>query len=313
MEMTMQQNLPFETRLNLPIGDAPKLDSILEKRANLGEVSIMQPLGPEEIIWHADYFQLNQTSLFRNLGEAGQIRILRMLNMEVLTEIFFIERCGMYYAAKMGLLSESAKERAMFGIMSGDEGLHYLWVSSICGPMDPNSYKDQAFLKFLDDVLLEEDKNILIAVIQVILEGWGLRHYRKLADYSQHAKATAALKQIIKDEAYHHGAGLILFDTEKQTPPKDQRLTAILKEFFDMIRCGPQTVLASVEREVGTLNQSQRMEFFENIQGYESAQDNLTFLKNLVQSTKISKSILSVLEETDRFTPFNMRDFADFI
>jgi hypothetical protein len=309
----MQQNLPFETRLNLPLGENSKLDTILEKRAHVGEVTVSAPLGPEELIWQADYFQLEQTVFFKNLNEAAQFRILKTLNMELLTEIFFIERCGMYYAAKMGLLAESAKERAMFGIMSGDESLHYLWVSSICGPMDPDAYKHQSFLKFLDAVLLEEDKNILIAVIQVILEGWGLRHYRKLADFSHHQNATTALRQIIKDEAYHHGAGLILFDAEKQTRQKDQRLTDILKEFFDMIRCGPQRVLASVENEVGRLNQNQRLVFFESLRGYESAQENLTFLKGLLQSTKISKSILSALDETNRFTPFTTREFADFI
>lgn len=189
----MQQTLPFETRLNLADLSEGKIVNLLEKQSDRHELKSSAPLGNEELIWQDDYFRLDQVPIFQNTTEQKKFNILKKLNHNILTEIYFIERCGMCFAAKMGLLAESAQERAVYGIMGADESLHYLWISSVTGPVDVNSFKTQPFLNFLDQVLMTEEKNILIAIIQVLLEGWGLRHYRILADKSHHQKTTAIL------------------------------------------------------------------------------------------------------------------------
>ena len=306
-----EQTLNFETRLGLPEFPLSKLDTILEKRAGDHPVSMPRGLGPEEIIWKSDFFHLQRSTFYNDLNENSRFQILRRLNQEILEEIIFIERCGMYYAAKMGLLSESIQERTMFGLVGADECQHYLWISALAGPVEPLSFRKQPFIKFLDEILFNEEKNILIAVIQVILEGWGLRHYRKLADGSHNPEATLVLKQIIKDEAYHHGAGLVLFNPEKQNIKSNFRLQEILEVFFDMIRCGPQRVLQQLENERGQLSKSERVQFFSEVKATEEAQNSLDFLKGLIQSTKIPRSILERLEAKSRFVPYSENQCAE--
>lgn len=307
----MQQHLHFETRLDLESSTSEKLQRLVNKSASDKNLISPMPLKEQELIWSSDYFGLNQVQLFQDLSEELKFRILKKLNQSVLTEIYFIERCGMYYAAKMALLAESIEERALYNMMSSEETLHYLWISEITGPIDALAFQDQPFLKFLNGILETEEKNVLIAVVQILLEGWGLRHYKKLAEYSLHSGATEIFSQIVKDEASHHGGGLILFDPAKQTAETHQRLTDILNYFFDLVRSGPQMICAVFQSELGVLTLQQKIQLFAELNAEEETQKNLNFLKSLLQTAKIPQETLDALESKECFKSFTVQKCAE--
>ena len=74
--------------------------------------------------WGAGYYGLDRVRLFAGAREAQRRAILEACGRALLEEAFFIEKCGIGYAAKMVLLAETSCERQLYGLIAGDEAAH---------------------------------------------------------------------------------------------------------------------------------------------------------------------------------------------
>ena len=61
---------------------------------------------PDRLLWPASFFGLDRVALYREASRVEQEAMLRGCNDGVLTELYFIEKSGMYFASKMALLAE---------------------------------------------------------------------------------------------------------------------------------------------------------------------------------------------------------------
>lgn len=260
-----------ESRLNTVLGNG--LKKILGDRAK----------DPAPLpLWKPDYFGLHTTKAFQNATEEQQLAIVSGSSQALLEEALYIEQSGMAYAAKMSIMADTIEERMLYGLFAADETTHYHQVRQFL-PDQGKGCEPSAFHTMLTSLIEEGDRESLVFIIQVILEGWGLTHYRSLASGCQSEAFSEILKGIVRDEARHHGSGVILC-RDRGLPEKSRDyVNDILSQFFYMVQLGPQSVMASVEQATGGLTRAQKIELFNELGGQEQSQERLDLLKGLMQ------------------------------
>ncbi|MDB9313967.1 ferritin-like domain-containing protein [Spirulina sp. CS-785/01] len=251
--------------------------------------------------WPARHFNLQQSQLFQNATADQQETILALTTQGLLEEAYFIEKAGVGYMAKMVMLSASTEERMLYALFSADETYHLAQIMRFL-PEKPVE-TDDAFLRFLADIVESEDKSLILFVLQVVLEGWGLSHYRSLAQDCTHPELAGVLTSFLQDESRHHATGVTLL---KQHPPSDWSMGVIIETlatFLQMIQVGPQRVVSAVEQGVGHLGYGQKVQLFEELDTETQSGVRLAKLRSLI-AKETSGKVVTALEERGLFTPF---------
>src|SRR5262245_61284587 len=300
--------LEMETRLfapDLPEGHGlyPVLASALRMRA-LPKKSADRPK------WPASYFGLEQVTIYRDSDEAEQRAILLGCSHNILAEIYYIEKCGMYFASKMCLLSESAQERMLYSLFAADEAVHFHWISSFAPAESGTDCKNSPFIQLIDEVLRKEDRTTLSYIVQVILEGWGISHYHALAKACLDAELAAVFENIIKDEGRHHASGLALFNGHPHSAEGLKRLTDLLAQLLLMVQAGPQMVVSQIERVKGRLSQAQKTRVFAELECEAGTMVRIKTLKSLIKTSTGAGAILRELERKGSFSPYTASECA---
>jgi hypothetical protein len=265
------QNSDVESRLHTVLGAG--LKKLLGDRAR----------DPAPVpLWLPKYFNLDKTKAFKNASEEQRANIISGSSQALLEEALYIEQSGMAYAAKMSIMADTIEERMLYGLFAADETTHYHQVRQFL-PEQGRSCEPSEFHSLLSSLIQEGDRESLVFVIQVVLEGWGLTHYRSLAQGCQSEEFTEVLKSILRDEARHHGSGVILCRDRGLPDASRDYVNQILTTFLYMVQLGPQSVLSAVEQATGGLTRSQKLELFNELDGTAQSQERLNLLKGLMQ------------------------------
>ncbi len=268
------------------------------------------PVETSNLYWSEDFFDLRRSSLYRSLSKAEQANILLTCNRDTLEEAFYIEKSGMAYAAKMSLLAENLEERSLYALFCADEASHLHSIHGYMG-FEPESPRKQPFLAVLDELVHHGSFNTLVYMVQIILEGWGLHHYRSLAADCQNAGLTQVLRGIIHDEAKHHGSGLVILPRKTWSQEDTDICFEILRNFLDIARIGPLALLRGIEQTTGRLSQDARIQLYQEWGGAERVAESLAPLKHLMFEHAKDRSMLSRIEAEGLLLPANVEVFAD--
>ncbi len=180
--------------------------------------------------WTADFFGLQRVSGFMESTEAVQAAVLERCGRGLLEEALFIEKSGVAFAAKMILLAQSTDERKLYAMFAADEAAHLDGISRFC-TADASAASDNPFLVLLSELIEGADRSTLQLIVQVVLEGWGLSHYRALRDGCTHAPLREVLASILADEAAHHASGVILLDGRALEGDAEAQIYAAMARF----------------------------------------------------------------------------------
>jgi rubrerythrin len=257
-----------------------------------------------QVFWRAGHFNLGKVSSFREASEAQQQLILDGCARNILAESFYIEKCGMYFSAKMSLLAKSAQERMLYSMFASDEAVHFHWITNFISPEAVRAFLQNPFIKLLEELLQKEERATLAYIVQVILEGWGIQHYHQLAKDCVDANLKKVFEAILKDEARHHASGLILFNEEKLTDKQIKNIVAILIRFFRMIQVGPQMIVSQIEQAKGRLSREQKTRVFEQLCCEAETAKKISTLQSLIKAAESADVILETLERAGSFKPF---------
>jgi rubrerythrin len=260
--------------------------------------------------WPATHFRLDRVSLFREAVDRDRAAILESCSRALMAESYYIEKCGMYFASKMSLMAESTQEQMLYSIFASDEAVHFHWISNYCARADVEAYLHNPFIEFLAELLEKESKPTLTYIVQVILEGWGINHYHALAKDCNDAGLAQVFEKIIRDEARHHGSGLILFDEQQLSADQIKIITDILKQFFKMVQIGPQMIVWQIERALGHLSRDQKTKIFEELNAEADTSGKIENLKSLIGSAGQSDAILTELERSRLLRPYTASECA---
>ncbi len=250
------------------------LSSALEKTMG-DESKISETFLP---YWNAEYFNLDRVKIFRESTPAEQSSILQLCNLGILEEAYFIEKAGVGYMAKMVLFAETTEERMLYALFGADEVSH---LSQIKRFLPTPKLSNNPFLNMLEDVVESDDKTVLLFVLQVVLEGWGLTHYRSIAQSCQHPQLSSVIRGFLQDESRHHATGVTLF--EKISSSKlSQDIVDILAIFLQMVQLGPQSVVTAIEKVKGDLSKVERINIFAELDTENHSGSRLKLLRSLM-------------------------------
>jgi len=120
---------------------------------------------------------------------------------------------------------------------------------------------------------------------------------------------TAALHDILKDEARHHGSGLVLFNQAAPTAAIRDLIVEVLVRFLGMVQAGPQATVAAVDEALGGLSRARRVGLFEDLGAEDHARGRLGLLRTLMGKAEAAP-IVHALEARGAFRPLRPEECA---
>lgn len=295
--------LEVDPGMDLPSLPEPhRLHALLRGRVPKRERDLSAPTSPHAH-WAAGYFGLDGVSLFRHAKSHQQQAALERCGRNLLEEAYFIEKAGISFAALMVLLGETIEERMLYATFASEEARHFEDVRTFLhGPLPERA--DGSFLTLLSDIIASADRTILQFTIQVVLEGWGLTHYRSLRDGCADPSLRQVLDGILLDEAGHHGSGRVLFGSTELEPDGLSRIEDALAPMLRMVQLGPQSVLSALDQTLGGMSRPQRVQVLEELEGPLHAQRRLHQIRQLMRFESL-RPLVENLESRRLFTPLS--------
>lgn len=222
------------------------------------------PCDPSRI-WREEFFGLHRTRYWLSANTASRETLVMRCASNVLREALGIEREAMDYCAKRVLAAEDAVEKKVYCLMAAEEARHYHWLDSLVSPLTTDLSPD-AFALFLKRLVAEGTPLAQSYLLQIILEGWGISHYRRLGAGSRDPVTARIMLGIARDEGLHYAAGAAHFDALLLTDNERDFIRGALAELCTMLACGPLAVLRETEVCAGGFGKSERMQTLENLQ-----------------------------------------------
>ena len=276
-----------------------KLNRILSSA--LGRKPTATTIEIESPPWGADCFGLAYSPLFNESPLLEQQHILQLASDSLLAESYAIEKAGVGYMAKMTLLAETTEERMLYSLFGADETAHLAQLMPLVSHLNLNSQEDP-FLRLLESLLEVADRSALMFVIQIVLEGWGLSHYRMLSKTCRDRALSKLFRSFVQAEAQHHGAGVVLFDTRRLSAASQGMIIETLATFLQMVQVGPQRVVAAIGQVKGGLTKAQRIRLFTELDTETHSDMRLKLLRSLI--TPVAPNIAEELARQGLFDPF---------
>ncbi len=289
---------------NLP--EQHRIHAVLHSRLPSSPKAQPMSLEAPHAYWPAEMFGLEHVSLYRHAEPHLQRATLEHCGRSLLEEAYFIEKAGISFAALMVLLGETIEERMMYATFAGEEARHFEGVRSFMHGAVPQR-ADGSFLALLSDIIGSTDRATLQFTIQVVLEGWGLTHYRVLRDGCLDADLKQLLDGILLDEAGHHGSGRVLFSANAVDERALSRIEDVIAPMLRMVQLGPQSVLSAVDQAHGGLRRTQRIRVFNELDGSRHAQTRLAQLRQLMRFQSL-RPLVDRLESRKLFSPLSPED-----
>jgi rubrerythrin len=277
------------------LGADHKIHGILHSALKRHGLNGLKPGAAPSGYWPAEHFGLNRVKAFQGATEAQKSEVLKLCSTALLEEAYYIEKGGMYYTAKMGLMAESTEERMIFNLFSAEETSHFQIISSCLEVNELDHFRSNPFLSMMSDICQNEGRTVLLYILQIVLEGWGIHHYHALAETCSDPYLKESFRMILKDEAKHHGSGLILFNENEASERDRATLKEILTHFFKMVQVGPQIIVGSLDRVIG-LTRQQRVKTFAELDCQAQTARKIQVLKDCIISANHSAEVIGHLE-----------------
>ncbi len=291
----MKKELEHSLFKDLKSNSKSGIEKILAKKINFGKKSDSN----YSSLWKESSFNLDKVSLYNGFNQAQQNQVLSNCAQSRLLESYAIEDAGMSYCAKMSLLAHSQSEQMLYSTFAQEEAIHLSFIQRF---IDPDNITNDSFISLLKEVVIHGSRRSLLLIMQIILEGWGLEHYKKMQQGAIDPELKEIFSLILIDEASHHGSGLVLFNTNNLTTNEYEYIKEVLAKFLYMVGCGPWALLNSIEQGCGHLNKRQKNMIYHEINGEQESMEKLNIIKKLLIKAGV-QDIADDLEKTNCFKP----------
>lgn len=300
----MRPRLPIEVGADLPhLPPEHRLQPLVTaysgRRGSLPPSDEDAPL--EGAYWPASFFGLQRVARFRAATEDEQRAVLRACAQGLLGEAYAVEKMGLAYCARLGLLADNAEERMYYAHVGADEAAHLRWIAPYVE--DRAAAVTGPFVDWVERLVGQRSRMPLVFLMQVMLEGWGLTHYRRLTVGCEAPALKARLRRVHRDEAAHHGGGRVLFDAGALDADELERLRDDLGAFLAMVRTGPQAVVAALGC-IGPMGLDEKAETFEVLDARGHSAERLALLRDLMTGHGLD-ALIADLARSDAFEPLD--------
>ena len=253
-----------------------------------------------ETLWSLDDLEVGQVNCLKEASPLVQQRIAYDLAYARFTEAYAIEKAGMSFAAKMSLLAPTLNEQKLYSLFAAEEARHFDFIDRSLG--HPDHLDTNPYIELLHHLILTGERSCLLLLVQVVLEGWGVEHYAKMANTCQQPEVRKALHGILADEAAHHGSGLSLFDIQQLNNRDLDYLEDKLSQFLQLVAVGPVSALAILTKHLGPFSSLQRKDILQELNATSETQRKLNLLKHLLHKAG-AEQLVERLEAKSAFVP----------
>ncbi len=287
--------------------DSPLYRMIASKTGNMSLPNL--DLLDYATLWSEHWWGLDSCPVFAKFSVEKRNEVLARCNQSLLTEAYFIEKSGLAYSAKMVLTAISTDEAQLFALIGADEAKHLAWIEPYLSA-DAKQLPRGHFLSFLSNLIEDYPPKLLVYLVQIILEGWGLDHYNRLAKNCAHSELSKIFAAILKDEALHHRSGSVLFDNAQLSRRDYSLIEDALQHYSLMVRVGPQGALSIVDGVAGGLSDSELHAVLVALRHQDETQRKLLLLRQLMNQSLVSQ-VVETLDEERCFLPVSLREAVD--
>ncbi|MFI5342621.1 MAG: ferritin-like domain-containing protein [Chlamydiales bacterium] len=289
------KQIRMENRLNNSHrGEEKKLNRIIDAYQKLQGKYKPYLDTKQSIFWNAEHFNLHKSSLFRQASNEQQCLILEKCSKNLLRESYFVEKSAFAYCAKMMLLAETTEIAQVYSMIANEEAIHLEWITPYID-IEERHRPEGEFFRFLSYLIEECDCNLLPYLVQIILEGWGIHHYKSLAKGCQNERLKSVFLDIVRDEALHQHTGEVVFNARQASSAQHFFIEESLKMFAQMGQAGPLDLLSAVDEVMGGISQVDRATLLKEIVARDGAMEKLALLKNLM----IQPGVESIVQKID--------------
>ncbi|HMX69217.1 ferritin-like domain-containing protein [Accumulibacter sp.] len=243
----------------------PTLESVCRRMARRRSTDLSaDPADDRRDTWNAAFFRLPYTRYWHSAKQVERDALLARCTANVLGEALGVEAQAMDYSAKRVLAADNLIEKQVYSLIAAEEARHHRWLSGL-QPTVVESGTPAAFAGLLARLVREASPLAQSYLLQIVLEGWGISHYRRLAAASLDAGATRLFAAIAQDEGLHYAAGIAHFDASRLTGAERAFIRIALAELCTLLACGPLAVLHEVERSAGGFAPVERAQAFADL------------------------------------------------
>lgn len=232
----------------------------------LSKLTVSQPAADiPKILWGEKRFGYEKSSHFQKLQAHQKEEILQKLTQLNLSLSYWIEKSGHNYGAKMILLSDTLQEKSLYALFAAEEAIHLREFQNFMSFEPEWETHQHPMLEFLSQVISEGEKPTLVFVVQVLLEGFGMGHYHSLKEDCLHPGLKETYTRILRDEAAHHGAGIILAPGSETSASTRDQIFEFTRSFIKSLQSASWP-LKIMEDVGGGLSAQEQKKFLEEIQ-----------------------------------------------
>lgn len=269
--------------VDLPsLGEHARLRAVLASASRAGPARV--PRGGAA--WGAAFYGLDRVGRFTLASASARAAVLERAGRGLLAEIWYIEKLGVAFAARMALLARTTEERALYGLFAADEAQHLLAFA----PWVPDPGPPNAFVQRLGRLIEEGDRATLACVVQVVLEGWGLSWYRRLREACEDPALAEVFDGVLLDEARHFAAGVVVCTggaaPDAGEPPFPGAslgpIVEVLADLFGMVSAGPVSVVEALEAGTGPLSDAERARAYAELDAPAHVRERMELLTGLL-------------------------------
>ncbi len=280
------------------------INGFLKKRTNL-----YQDPSSAKLYWPAEFYGLDKSAFYQNANIDLKNNINHLCDQDILNESYFIEKIGIAYSAKLILMAPTTEIKQIFSFIAADEATHLQWLT----PFIPQAIRTKPsgpLLSMINQIVQLETPNLLYYLVQIILEGWGIKHYKMLSQNCQEPQLKYILDSILQDEALHHHSGKSFFCVKQLNHHDFIIIKDILKAYCDLVRIGPQSVMLSLSKAMGGFDKAQFAQLYDELDGAKSSSDKLSTLFKLMNQPGLELIVQEIADE-GYFNPYTAQDCAE--
>ncbi len=257
------------------------LNNLLERALDSYTVSSPDKDTPK-ILWTPQRYNLNQTDAFNHLQKEQKDEVMTKITELNLALSCYIETSGHNYGAKMILLSETIQEKSIYALFAAEEAIHLKEFQNFMNFTPDPEVHWHPMLNPLAKAIEEGEKNTCLYIIQVLLEGFGMAHYTGLKQDCTYAPLKATYERILRDEARHHGTGIILSKQNQISKIEKEQIFEYTREFILSLQSA-SWVLKCIEQVDGNLSTAQKKKYSEQTNQVKTMEFRLSKLREMLQ------------------------------
>jgi hypothetical protein len=270
------------------------LNQILDKGLDQYTVS-KKDLEVPLILWGRERYKLEKSTIFTKMDKKSQDEVLIKITQLNLSLSYFIEKSGHNYGAKMIIFADNLQEKSLYCMFAAEEAIHLREFSNFINfKIDPTVHW-HPMLDPLAKVIHEGEKNTCLYIIQVLLEGFGMFHYNSLKNDCLYNPLENVFHRILKDEARHHGAGLVLAKESCLTKIEREQIFEYTREFIRSLQSA-NWILKLIEENSKPLSEKDKRKHYEQVQYQATIEKRLHALKEML----LKANRENLVEDLDR-------------